>query len=297
MSHVHTLRGSGCMPRISPLPINSREGWSRGQSGWRVNLDPPPWMFRWCHKPDPWPRSLAATRPTLNLNFRGPNASVHTQTHANTYSSTAHVHAHKCTRKMQHLKQFEAKSCINMSPKMRCTFFHCGKDYRMTTTDSLFVFHSQTSSCADRSTVCFLQETKWQQNHLSRCVLKVWHQIIKKACTITRWFPEILKSTTVGVGWVGRALTQVPTALSSVSAPARVMWWIQGVEGLTCIKDGGNWSSRYVSRHSWDILCTAPRKTLTYKRNNIVQAMIPLVLFLGPIKLLLDTNGAMTMLQ
>lgn len=77
MSHVHTLGGSGCMPRSSPLPINSREGWSRGQSGWRVNLDPPPWMFRWCHKSDLWPRSLAATRPTLNLNFRVPSASMH----------------------------------------------------------------------------------------------------------------------------------------------------------------------------------------------------------------------------
>lgn len=91
MSHVHTLGGSGCMPPSSPLPINSCKGWSRGQSGWRVNLDPPPWMFRWCHKRDLWPRSPTATRPMLNLNFRGPNASVHTQTHAYIYSR---IHMH-----------------------------------------------------------------------------------------------------------------------------------------------------------------------------------------------------------
>lgn len=29
------------MPRSSPMPINNRKGWSQGQSGWRVNLDPP----------------------------------------------------------------------------------------------------------------------------------------------------------------------------------------------------------------------------------------------------------------
>lgn len=130
------LKGAGaCHAAVLCLLIAMRDG-VEGQSGWRVNLDPPPWMFRWCHKPDLWPKSLAATRPMLNLNFRGPNASVHTQTHANTYSSTAHVHAHKCPYKMQHLKQFEAKSCMNMSPKMLRTFFHCGKDYHMTITDS-----------------------------------------------------------------------------------------------------------------------------------------------------------------
>lgn len=127
MSHVHTLGGSGCMPRSSPLPINSRKGCSRGQSGWRVNLDPPPWMFRWCHKPDLWPRSLAATRPMLNLNFRGPDAIVHTK-HMQTLIYLWTVHAHKCTYKMQHQKQFERKGCINVSPKMLSTlvwtFFH-----------------------------------------------------------------------------------------------------------------------------------------------------------------------------
>lgn len=74
----HSRKGAGaCHAAVLCLLIAVRDGHG-GQSGWRVNLDPLPWMFRWCHEPDLWPGSLAAARQTLDLNFRGLNASTHT---------------------------------------------------------------------------------------------------------------------------------------------------------------------------------------------------------------------------
>lgn len=77
---------------------------------------------------------------------------------------------------------------------------------------------------------------------------------------------------------------------SLIQCPWPCQRYVMDRRGLTCIKgDSSNWSWRYVSRHSWDILWTTERRTIAYK-HNIVQVTAALVLFLGPIKLW-DTDG------
>lgn len=75
--------------------------------------------------------------------------------------------------------------------------------------------------------VC-LSERNTTITDLADSEIESWYWVITKPPTIMHYFPEILKSTTVGVRCKERVLTQVPTALSSVSAPARGMWWIGG---------------------------------------------------------------------
>ena len=59
---------------------------------WKAcNFRPTPWMFRWCHEPDLWPRSLAATRQ-VNLGFSRPDTSLRTTTHTFIHSSLVNVH-------------------------------------------------------------------------------------------------------------------------------------------------------------------------------------------------------------
>lgn len=83
MSHVHTLRGSGCMPCTQPSShLLIARGMELGAICMACKFRPfPLWMFRWCHEPDLWPRNLAATRPP-HLDYSDLCANMHEMHHS-----------------------------------------------------------------------------------------------------------------------------------------------------------------------------------------------------------------------
>lgn len=158
---------------------------------------------------------------------------------------------------------------------------------------SFLARQSQTSHCKDSlsSQARFLS---CNNNGTIHVVLLSWELELKssQSQTITCWCPEIDYSESE----VLRESAHTGSH-SLIQCLRSCQSYVMDLRGLTCIKeDRSNWSLGYVRRHSWDILQTALWKTLVYKHNNIVQALFPLVSFLGPIKWL-DNNRATTTLH